>query len=158
MPLYLIAGSTIASTGAVIADYPWSRHEHIVDVGSGVGKLTLAIRDKFPRAKIILQDRESVIDQARSLWSSNSENVEFQVHNFFEPNPAVGKDAYVLRHIVHDWDEASSVKILTELRKVMAPHSRILLLEALLAETGYSERYIHMKNLNMMNLVYVLSH
>ncbi|KAF9020760.1 S-adenosyl-L-methionine-dependent methyltransferase [Hymenopellis radicata] len=135
-------------------DYPWSRHQHIVDVGGGIGKLSLAIRDKFPHTRITIQDRESVIEQARVVWSEkNTEGVDFQVHDFFAPNPAVGKDAYALRHIAHDWDDASCIKIFSELKKALAPTSRVLILEALLGETGYSERYIHMKNLNMMNLI-----
>ncbi len=152
------AGGTLATTGTIIADYPWSRHEHIVDVGGGIGNLSLAIRDKFPHMRITIQDRASVIDQARSVWSEkNTEGIDFQVHDFFTPNPAVGKDAYALRHIAHDWDDASCIKIFSELKKSLAPTSRVLILEALLGETGYSERYIHMKNLNMMNLMYVQS-
>jgi hypothetical protein len=48
--------------------------------------------------------------------------------NFFESVPS-GADAYLMRHIIHDWTDEQSVRILSNCRKVTAMHGRILLVE-----------------------------
>jgi O-methyltransferase domain len=49
--------------------------------------------------------------------------------SFFEPVPP-GGDAYVLKHIIHDWDDDKSIRILRNVRAAMKPNAKLLLIEA----------------------------
>lgn len=51
--------------------------------------------------------------------------------DFFETVPANG-DAYLMKMIVHDWDDARAIAILKNVRKAMAPNGRVLLVEAVI--------------------------
>jgi hypothetical protein len=55
--------------------------------------------------------------------------VNFEIGNVFETAPA-GGDAYLIRHLLHDYDDPECLKILGHVRRAMQPHARVLALEA----------------------------
>src|SRR5690606_14851893 len=59
------------------------------------------------------------------------ERLSFQSGNFFESVPS-GADAYLLRHIIHDWDDAHSTTILRNIAAAMPKHAQVLLLESVI--------------------------
>ncbi len=67
--------------------------------------------------------------------------------NFLDAVPAA--DLYLLRYILHDWDDASCVRILTNCRRAMAPGGRVAVIERLLGEMGDAHAAALM-DLNMM--------
>jgi len=90
--------------------FDWSRFSRIVDVGGGSGQTLFALLEKFPRAHGILCDLPGVVARAQAARHPAASRCEFHGGSFFESVPA-GGDCYFLRHIVHDWNDADSVKI-----------------------------------------------
>src|SRR5262249_40698232 len=68
--------------------------------------------------------------------------------NFFESVPA-GADAYLMRHIIHDWNDEQSLTILRHCRKVMKPDGRLLLVEAVIPP-GNERSWSKFLDLNML--------
>jgi len=81
----------------------------------------------------ILFDRPHVVKDAPALLDAKgvSDRVTIQPGNFFESVPD-GADAYILSHILHDWDEDQCLTILGHVRKAMKPAGRLLIVEMVL--------------------------
>jgi hypothetical protein len=115
---------------AVAAAFDFSTIGTLVDVGGGTGNLLTTILQANPSLRGILHDMPHVAAQARDLIASRglSDRCTVNEGNFFEDLPE-GGDAYMLSHIIHDWDEASCLKILSNCRRAMKPTSRLLVVE-----------------------------
>lgn len=115
---------------AVVASYDFSRFESIVDVGGEVGALLAAILASAPKLRGALMDMPYVIEQARSgpLLASFAGRCEFVPGSFFDAVPE-GADAYVMKHIIHDWDDDRAAKILFNCRQAMRPGGKVLVID-----------------------------
>ena len=115
---------------AVAAAYDFSAFKTIVDVGGATGNMlaTLLARHSGPRG--ILFDRPHVVQDAPVLLDARgvSNRVTIEPGNFFESVPA-GADAYILSHIIHDWNDDQCLTILGHVRKAMNPAGRLLIVE-----------------------------
>ncbi|KAI8946387.1 S-adenosyl-L-methionine-dependent methyltransferase [Xylaria longipes] len=110
-----------------------------VDIGGALGHQCIALRQKHPSlvGRIILQDnREEVIQQARTRPIPGFEGIETQPHDFFTPQPIKGARAYYLRNILHNWPNHKCVEILQNIKSAMTKESRILIDEMVLPERG----------------------
>lgn len=107
----------------------------VVDVGGGHGELLVAILAAHPRLRGIVFDLEHAgAGAARALGEAGLEaRARFQAGSFFERLPA-GADAYLLKSIVHNWDDARAVEILKAVRAAAAPGARVMLVERVLPE------------------------
>ena len=74
-----------------------------------------------------------VIQRARTLVAAAkvADRCTFVAGSFFESVPA-GPDAYLLRHIIHDWDDEKAGTILLHCRQAIAPHGKLLVAEFVL--------------------------
>jgi ubiquinone/menaquinone biosynthesis C-methylase UbiE len=115
---------------AVAAAYDFSSLGTLVDVGGGTGNLLTTILQANPQLRGVLYDLSHVAAQARELIASRglADRCTVNEGSFFDALPE-GGDAYMLSHIIHDWDEASCIKILTNCRRAMKPGGRLLLVE-----------------------------
>jgi hypothetical protein len=122
-------------TPTVVAAYDFSRFGSIVDVGGGHGLLLAEILRQSPNSKGILFDAESVVDGAPAVLEPAGVSNRCRVvgGSFFESVPA-GGDAYVLKHIIHDWDDGKSVQILRNIRTAMNPGAKVLIVEAVVPD------------------------
>ena len=122
-----LTGPLLAS---VTAAYDFSRFSTLVDVGGGHGALLMAILRAAPQLRGILFDIAPVIDGARSRIADAglSDRCELIAGNVFDAVPA-GGDAYVLKWVLHDWDNASGARILANCRAAMPPDGTLLLIE-----------------------------
>jgi 6-hydroxytryprostatin B O-methyltransferase len=91
----------------------------------------------MPKAKFIVQDSNtSALEMGRRAVetspadSSMSLRISFQEYDFFTPQP-VEADIYIYRHILHDWNDADSVKILGSLLPALKPGARVLISEGI---------------------------
>ncbi|GBE84213.1 O-methyltransferase gedA [Sparassis crispa] len=124
-------------------DFPWESlgSGTLVDVGGGVGGMCMDLCKQYPLLNFVVQDRAPVIEQAYSLWEDEqpeafkSGRVKLMPHNLFTENPVVGADAYVLRHIIHDWEDNRCVDILSALRPALSERSRVLIVDKVLNTT-----------------------
>lgn len=115
----------------VLAAYDFSAVKKLVDVGGGHGYLLYAILDKYPHLKGVLFDAPFVIDGARR--TAKNERCELATGDFFQAVPE-GGDAYIMKHIIHDWNDESAVTILRACRKAMTSDGKVLLVENVIPE------------------------
>jgi hypothetical protein len=112
---------------AVISNYNFSGFKKIVDVGGGHGALLAAILENTPNLNGVLFDLPHVI-QGASIPKSLQERFTTATGDFFESIYA-GGDAYILSTVIHDWDDALSLKILKNIYQAMPEKGTLLLVE-----------------------------
>ncbi|ORW96185.1 hydroxyneurosporene methyltransferase [Mycobacterium sp. IEC1808] len=130
-----MTGLSGLSIGPVVDAYDFTRFATIVDVAGGHGRLLAAILASAPDAHGVLYDLPEVIAGASALLRENgvAERVRLAEGSFFDGVP-VGGEAYVLKHIIHDWDDEPSVRILRNIRSAAAPGAAVLLVETVMPE------------------------
>ena len=74
----------------------------VVDVGGGIGTVSLRIMEKVPHVSFIVQDQASVIQIADDGSHGPEANIRFMAHDFFEKQPVKEADVYLFRFILHD--------------------------------------------------------
>ena len=118
---------------AVAAAYDFSTFKTIVDIGGGMGSLLAAILTRYAGPRGVLFDLPHVVADAPALLKAKGVNdrVTIEAGDFFKTVPA-GGDAYVLSHIIHDWDEDQCLTILGHIRKAMNSGGRLLITEMVL--------------------------
>jgi O-methyltransferase domain len=121
-------------TPAIIATYDFAGFQHIVDVGGGSGSLISAILAAFPGRRATLFDLPEAIALAQHGEGGPLPGVTMYAGDVFKAVPD-GGDAYLLRHVMHDFDEDDCRRILVNVRRAMAPQARVLVLEAPVALT-----------------------
>jgi O-methyltransferase domain len=115
-------------TPAIVAAYDFSQFKHIIDVGGGHGMLLSAILAAHPNVRGTLFDLQEGVDAARRGEGGPLPGVTFLAGDVFEFVPG-GGDAYLLRHLLHDYDDDDCVRMLNNVRSAMPPHARVLVLE-----------------------------
>ena len=122
-----------AEPPAVAAAYEFSMFETVVDVGGASGNMLAAILARHPEPRGVLFDQPHVVVDADKLLNDNgvSDRVTVEAGDFFQSVPS-GGDAYVLSHILHDWDDDQCITILGHCRKAMKPDGRLLIVEMVL--------------------------
>lgn len=120
---------------AVAAAYDFSRFGTIVDVGGATGNMLGHILKRHSAPRGVLFDRPHVVTEAPALLRAHGVDgrVTIEPGNFFDAVPA-GGDAYILSHIIHDWNEDQCLTILGHCRKAMKPGATLLIVEFVLPE------------------------
>jgi hypothetical protein len=135
---------------STLAAYDFGGYRAIIDVGGGHGRLLSQILAKVPAARGVLFDLPSVVDGAGPALAAAGveERCEVIGGSFFESVPD-GGDAYVMKSILHDWNDADAERILGNIRAAIAPAGKLVLLEAVLPERPSSQIEV-MFDLEMM--------
>jgi hypothetical protein len=125
-----MTGLSLAEAEAVVRSYDFSEIGVLVDVGGGKGALLAAILAANPALRGILFDQPHVVADAKDLLerAGVADRCEVVDGDFFKVVPG-GADAYLLKSIIHDWDDASAIEILRKCRAAMADSARLLLVE-----------------------------
>ena len=136
-----MAAFSAALSAPLIAAYDFSSFKCIADVGGGTGRLLADILAANPKAQGILFDLPDVTTAAPSLLEASgvARRCKLVAGNFFEGVP-VGADAYMLKHILHDWDDARAIAIISNCRKAMARNTTLLIVERVMAERAEQGR------------------
>jgi O-methyltransferase domain/Dimerisation domain len=100
---------------AVAAAHDFARYRTVVDVGGNRGALLAAILDRHPGVRGVLFDQPAVV-----AGVDLGERAEVLAGSFFEAVPP-GGDAYVLKSVLHDWEDAEAVTILRACHAAGAP-------------------------------------
>lgn len=118
---------------AVAAAFDFSEIRTVVDVGGGTGTLLATILRSHPHLRGVLYELPHVVPEARANLTESGvgERGSVIAGNFFESVPA-GGDAYVLSHVIHDWDEEKCLTILRNCQQAMARNGRLLMVECVL--------------------------
>ncbi len=115
---------------AVAGSYDFSGFKHLVDVGGGLGMLLAAILKLHPALKATLCELPYVVELAKSgpILAPFGERCAFVAGSFFD-SVAPGGDAYIMKHILHDWDDTNCVTILKNIRRAIAANGKLLVVD-----------------------------
>jgi O-methyltransferase domain len=128
---------TLAVAAAALDAYDFSRFETIVDVGGGSGAFATTLVRANPNLRGIVLDLPYCEQGALEHFASAGvgDRCEFVAGDFFKAIPP-GADAYVLKFILHDWEDEKCAQILKSCRAAATRDTRLLLVEAVLPEDG----------------------
>jgi hypothetical protein len=140
--------------GAVAESYDFSGIRTIVDVGGGYGALLPPILAANPEMRGTVVDLPPCREGALRLFEKThiAGRCEFVAQDIFESVPA-GADAYIIKSVIHDWDDERSVAILRNCRAAMGGSSRVLVVEVIVPDRPGTSPLDHMiagTDLNML--------
>ena len=141
---------TVATDRLIIPELPIGGVELAVDVGGGNGAFLNALLARQPDARGIAYDLPGVAEDAeRQRSGARSESrLQFLAGNFFASVPA-GADLYLLKMVLHDWNDSDAVRILQNIRTAVPPQGRLLVIEMIIPE-GRQRHPAMLTDLNMM--------
>jgi ubiquinone/menaquinone biosynthesis C-methylase UbiE len=127
--------STTRVAHTFVDAYDFSGVHAVVDVGGGSGALLASVLRAHPNMRGVLFDLPQGLAGARERLDADglAGRVTMVEGSFFESLPS-GGDLYMLKSIIHDWDDEPALKILKACRRAAGPASRIVLLERTLPE------------------------
>jgi O-methyltransferase domain/Dimerisation domain len=120
---------------AVLEAYDFGDIGLLVDVAGGHGQVLRSILRKYPAMRGILMDLDHVLAGAKPYIEADGVAGRCQTvaGDFFTAVPP-GGDAYVMKHIIHDWDDERAAQILRSIHTAMgSKHGKVILLEGVLA-------------------------
>jgi hypothetical protein len=146
---YMTSLTTIDCAG-IAEDYDFSGIDTIVDVGGGQGALIAAILKTNPTMQGIVFDQPHVVAGAEHLLAAAGvlDRTEIVGGDFFGEIPT-GKDCYILKSIIHDWDDDDSIAILKNCRQAIHPDGKVLLFESVIP-TGNQPHPGKQSDINML--------
>lgn len=118
-----------------LAQYDFSAVSEVCDVGGGQGHLLCGFLARYPHIKGTVLERAEVIADPSLLWANKLELADrcrYVAGNMFEAAPQA--DAYLLKLILHDWDDGECVRILEAIRRSARPGSRVFIIEHLITD------------------------
>jgi hypothetical protein len=149
----MAAGTRFAAM-AVAATYDFSALGTLVDVGGGNGALLLGILQAHPHLRGVVYDQPAAAERARAAIAAAglAERCTAMGGDFFASVPE-GGDAYLLKHVIHDWEDERAVAILACCRRAMKHDARVLLIEGLYparADRSLASRGAAANDVNML--------
>jgi hypothetical protein len=117
----------------VVEAYDFSGIRRLVDIAGGHGLLLSGVLKANPGVQGVLFDLPHVIEGAGHLLEKEgvADRVELATGDFFSEVPA-GADAYMMKHIIHDWDDERALTILRNIRRAIHDDGRLLIVEAVI--------------------------
>jgi len=136
----------------IAAAYPFGRYGWVVDVGGGQGGLLAAVLEQHPAVHGVLYDQPQVIAAPEALAAGKfTGRWEAVAGDFFRTVPP-GGDLYVLKRIVHDWDDDRALAILRNCREALRGDGRLVVVDALM-QAGNEPDHNKFMDVNIMALM-----
>ena len=130
--------SRVESTRGVLEHGDFLRARTVVDVGGGLGHLAIALLSRYPHLRASVLDLPEVIAIAERHAAAEDpsvrERLSFVAGDMFADVPE--GDTYVLKTIIHDWDDASCVRVLKNCHARLPGDGRILCVDKVLPTMG----------------------
>jgi hypothetical protein len=135
---------------SIVGGYPWPETGTVCDVAGGIGPVLAGVLDARPNLKGVLVDAPGVLREAEGYLRDKGvrDRVELSEGNFFESVTATA-DVYVMKDVLHDWDDERCRTILRTVRATMAPGSKLVLVETL-QETNVVEPVASFVDVHML--------
>ncbi len=120
-------------TGSILDAYDFSGIKVLADIGGGNGSNMIGFLQKYTEMKGILFDLSHVIERAQpNIENAGLEDrCQLASGDFFESIPKEA-DAYLMRHIIHDWDDEKSLAILRNCHAAMPKNGKLLIIESVI--------------------------
>ncbi|GAA4237669.1 methyltransferase [Actinomadura meridiana] len=145
-----MAEHTRAVAPGIIAAHDFAQYGTVADIGGGDGTLLAEILRATPGLRGLVFDQPAGLGGASRTLADVADRAEAVAGDFFESVPG-GADAYVLKSVIHDWDDERATVILSRCRAAMRPDARILLLEQTMPDIVTPEtRGVVNNDLNML--------
>jgi predicted O-methyltransferase YrrM len=144
--------SGVAAGGQALVDaYDFSGVRRVMDVGGGSGSQLAILLKAYPHLTGVLFDLPEMVATAKPVLEAAGilDRCEMIGGDFFTSVPA-GADVYILRRVIHDWDDARSVDILRQCRKAMNPGSRLLVIEQRIASDPHAALLVRRMDIQML--------
>jgi ubiquinone/menaquinone biosynthesis C-methylase UbiE len=124
---------TAMANEEILKNYDFSSIGKIVDLGGGHGGLITSILKANPSMRGVLFDAETVVKGASEKLEAAglAQRCESVAGDFFKAVPEDG-DAYIMKWIIHDWDDERATTILRNCRKAMKPEGRLLIVDVVI--------------------------
>lgn len=135
----------------LLSSYNFSHFNYIIDIGGGHGSLLCNILIKHKQLKATLFDSKQVLERAMPLIESFNlkDRINIIEGDFFQEVPE-GADLYILKNILHDWDDENSILILRNIHKAMSAGSKLLIIECIIKNDN---KYSYGKMLDILMLL-----
>jgi SAM-dependent methyltransferase len=120
------------TAAAIAASYDFSAVGKLVDVGGGDGSLLIGILKAYTKLDGIVFDLPHAAEKAHAKVIAAGLETRCQAigGDFFKEVPG-GADAYILKHVIHDWNDERAAAILRNVHRVMAPKAKLLIAEGI---------------------------
>jgi hypothetical protein len=137
-------------TGAMLDAYDFSGIGVVADVGGGNGSVLRSLLARYPAMRGMLCDLPGVIERAAPAIAAAglSERLRTVATDFFREVPS-GADAYLMRHIIHDWTDQQAIDILRNVRRAMGESGRLLVIESVILPGNHPD-FAKLLDLNML--------
>lgn len=137
--------------GAVADAHDFSPYRLLVDVGGGEGMLMSELLARWPSLSGIVFEQPQVVAGATATLAAAGVGARCEAigGSFFDALPE-GGDAYLLQHVLHDWDDRRCARILERCRTAMRAGSTLLVIENVLPDDGTAPARLTMLDLHMM--------
>ncbi len=147
---WMTAGS-VRRQDAILPAYDFSRFHTVVDVAGGHGQLLGAILQRYPALRGILFDQPHVLAGAAGTLAGLGVQDRCTTigGSFFDTVPT-GGNAYLLKFILHDWDDDPAVAILQTVSRAMTPDSTLLVIDRVLPSDGPPDLNAAVMDLHML--------
>ncbi|KAE8341342.1 hypothetical protein BDV24DRAFT_163476 [Aspergillus arachidicola] len=155
----LITSGGAHDVSYVLKGFAWEKlgDAIVVDVGGADGFVGIRLAEEYPNLAVIVEDSLGLKDSADdNIPQHLKSRVVFLPHSFFKPQSALSRDAdvFLLRHILHDWNDNACRTILQALAASMKPGASILVAEQILQNPGAAswqrERVMRALDMQMM--------
>jgi C-methyltransferase len=141
---------SLAEARAVATAYDFRGIRTLVDVGGGHGLLLAEVLKANPALRGVLFELPHALDGARALLENAGVNQRCDVvgGDFFTAVPD-GGDSYMMKRVIHDWDDEHSIRILQNCHRAMRPGGRLLVVEVVVG-SGVQSHFARLLDLEML--------
>jgi len=132
-----MSANTVTDEVAILTNWRPGPFRRAIDVGGSHGSLVRALLRAAPEARGLVYDRSEIVATGPVVTAGDpvAARLDWEAGDFFERVPE-GGDLYLLKHILHDWDDAECRTILAHVRAALAPDGRVAVFEMLLPATS----------------------
>ena len=148
-----LLGQSSPIANELVAAIDFSSFQNVVDVGGGKGILLAQILHAFPDCCGVLADQASVVQEAKEFFQHERlvDRCTFIPTDFFKSVPRDG-DAYLLKSILHDWEDPECLNILNSICAAIRPDTPLFIIERMLPEQALNDPETIWMDLMMMNV------
>lgn len=136
---------------AILDAYDFSRFRRIVDVAGGRGSFMAGILTRCSQTTGVIFDQPETIEHTKVVISDAglADRCELVGGSFFDEVPA-GGDAYVIKHVLRDWDDQSVIKILNNCHRAMPSDAVLLVIDATMDPRNLEDRIAKLLDVEQM--------
>ena len=108
----------------------------VVDIGGGIGTVSIALATAFPKLHFVVQDRPDVIGNAVVEDADIKNRIKFMEHDFFQEQPIKHADVYFFRWVLMEWSDEKAVEIIKALKPALKVGAVVVIVDFYVPDPG----------------------